>query len=192
MWDSSFGYDGVVRRHLPKPRSSFTARGAESPKRPKGASQDANSDALRASEVQSLPGQFSAGSRGNSPRNESPLRGRCRRRLLQPAGALRARVGVIAYGQLGSVRPPLDLPSSRVRATGIRQYRSGARRPRILRRRTEACGGAYSVAGSPLSEFYPDLERIIDADVIKKLRCGIDLVIIPTSRKAGQFMDVNR
>src|SRR5580704_4013933 len=52
----------------PKPRSSFTARGAESPKCRKGASQDADSDALCASEVQSLPLQYSADWRCNCAR----------------------------------------------------------------------------------------------------------------------------
>ena len=49
-----------------------------------------------------------------------------------------------------------------------------------------------SIADSNLSEFCPDLEIVIYADVIKKLRRGIDLVVIPSSRKAGQFMDVIR
>ena len=43
-----------------------------------------------------------------------------------------------------------------------------------------------------LAKLSPDFEIIIARDVIEKLRGGIDLVFVSSSREAGQFMDVIR
>jgi hypothetical protein len=40
-----------------------------------------------------------------------------------------------------------------------------------------------------LFQFYPNFERMITPNIIQELRGGVDLVIVPSSREAGQFMD---